>query len=296
VVLGEQPRQPPARIPPLVDARPAPTPYKTGHFFHGPAFQYLVSLRTGTAGATGVLDLGRGAVPRGTLHPGALDAAMHTIPGHDLARWAPEISAGRFAFPHRFNTLRIFEQLPEDGTVEAEARFAGFHDTNPDLPVIDLQLCRHDRVVLDLQVVMMMIPTRLRTAPPHLVRAYACDRLFVPDLLLSTAEGGDTVLRSHDVDVADFVPGTVAELYGVALSARRGERLVRIAAKEHVARLAAVHPCQVQLGEDLSTAWCREQPDRIYFIDAATTEHTARVRNAAAPTHRDQQEKQQGEE
>lgn len=295
VVLGEHPRWRPARFPPLANARPAPIPYKTGHCFHGPAFQYLVSLRTGTGGAMGVLDLGRGAVPRGMLHPGVLDAAMHTIPGHDLARWNPRISVGRFTFPHRFNAIRIFELLPEEGTVEVETRFARFHDTNPELPVIDVQLCRHDRVLLDLEVVMVMIPTRLRQALPHLVRAYARDRLFVPDLLLSTTEGGDTVLRSNDVDAADFVPGTVTELYGLPPSAPRGERLVRIAAKEHLARLAAVHPCQVQLGEDLSTAWCRERPDRIYSLHITTTEHTARVRNATAPIPRDQQKKQQGE-
>lgn len=291
VVLGEQPEERPTRFRPLADAWSVPTPYETGEFFHGPAFQYLVALHTSTAGAAGTLDLSRGTVPRGTLHPGALDAAMHTIPGHDLARWAPNINGSRFVFPHRINALRIFEPLPANGTVEVETRFAGFHNDNPDLPAIDLQVCRHDHVLLDMQVV-MILANRCQ-APPHLVRAYARDRLFVPDLLLSTTDGGDTVLRSDDVQAADFIPGTVIELYGLPPGTRHGRQLIHIAAKEHVARLAAVHPCHVQLGQNLNTAWCRDQPDRIHSIDITATEHIARVRNAAPPIHANQRKKHQ---
>lgn len=291
VVLGEQRQGRPARFRPLADACSVAIPYETGQFFHGPAFQYLVALRTGTAGATGILDLSRGTVPRGTLHPGALDAAMHTIPGHNLARWAPGISGGRFAFPHRFNAIRIFEPLADNGTVDVETRFTGFHDANPELPAIDLQVCRHDRVLLDMQVVMIL--TNRSQAPPHLVRSYARDRLFVPDLLLSTTDGGDTVLRSDDVEAADFIPGTVTELYGLPPGIRRGQRLLHIAAQEHVARLAAVHPCHVQLAQDLNTAWCRDQPNRIHSIDITATEHIARVRNATSSIRANQSKRQE---
>lgn len=283
VHLGDSRPRPPARFEPLADTAPAPSPYTTGEMFHGPSFQYLTSLRVGATGASGTLDLGRGRIPRGVLHPGPLDAAMHTIPGLNLWRWAPELEKGRFGFPHRIAALTVFEPLPDTGTIEVEARFAGFDDGNLERPVIDLQLCDGDRVLLEFRIVLALVRLgRFAQATPSQVRAFNRDRHYVGELLMSAVDGDTTVLRRDDVDAVDFIPGTVACLYRLPPMARGRDHLTRIAAKEHVARRAAVHPGLVDVDIDARIAWCAGRPGEIHRLDLAWTEDMASARDADA--------------
>jgi hypothetical protein len=124
------------------------------------------------------------------------------------------IDHGRFSFPHQIASLRVFEPLPDTGTIDVETRFGGFHDGNPDLPAVDLQLCRDERVLVDFRMVLILVPLgRLGQTPPDQVRAFSRDRAYIPALLLSTADNGVTMLRGDDVEAADSIPGTVSALY-----------------------------------------------------------------------------------
>lgn len=286
VVLREQARTRPVRFPPLVDAARTIDPYVTGEMFHGPSFQYLVSLHSGSSGASGVLDLDLGNVPRGMLHPGLLDAAMHTIPGGNLERWSPEIAPGRFGFPHRLASLTLFEPLPHTGRLAVETRLVGFDSGNQERPILDLQLCQAERVLLEFRMVLILIPHgRLGAVPPARVRAFARDKEYVPECLLSTQEGDVTVLRRRVVDASDFVPGTVAALYALSPRWRDRDPLTLVAAKEHVARRLSVHPCTVEVADDLQLGWCIARPQELYPLTVTCAEEIAWVRDTspAAP-------------
>lgn len=282
VLLGERTGAAPARFAPLVDAAPTTSPYASAEVFHGPSFQHLVELHTGATGSRGLLDLDRGAVPRGVLRPGLVDAAMHAIPGRSLWRWSPDIQPGRFGLPQRIAGLTQFEPLPDAGTLAVEVRFAGFDAGDRELPLVDLQLCRGERVLLACRVVLRLVPpVRSGELPPARVRAFARDREYVPECLLSTREGEVTVLRRSDVEASDFVPGTIAALYGLPSRWRDGNPLAIIAAKEHVARSMAVHPCTVEVDDELRAGWCPVRPHERHALAVTCADDIARVRRTS---------------
>ncbi|HJD83787.1 polyketide synthase dehydratase domain-containing protein [Kitasatospora aureofaciens] len=245
----------PERFAPLTDPRTAPDPYESGELFHGPGFQYLVALRTGAEGASGLLDADHGGIPHGLLKPGLLDAATHVINQAGQGTSDTGRPTGLLGFPHRLARLRVFDPLPKSGRIEVEARFSGFEDGQPTTPVYDLQLCDHGRVLVDFRLVLMLLPAGAMTrTAPGLRRAYLRDRQYVPELLLSTTAGGTTTLRRTDVEALDTPPGAVAVLYGLPPGPPGRDRLARIAAKEHVARRLAVHPGHVEVDNELRTA------------------------------------------
>ena len=283
IETGPPATEPPTRFAALADPRPVADLYQSSELFHGPAFQYLVSLHTDGAGvgATGTLDAGRGTVPPGLLHPGLLDAATHSIPHADLWQRARAGDPDLLGFPHRIAWLRAFEPLPHSGRIEAETRFAGFDDEDPALPAFDVQLCERTRVLLDFRLVVMLLPAgRVARVAPQLRRAYLRDRRYVPELLLSTSADSVTTVRREDVEAFDAPPGTVAAVYGLPPGAPGREHVGRIAAKEHLARRLNVHPGLVEVDDDLRTARIAADPSNSVALDihrdhdrASATDH-----------------------
>ncbi|GAA1300513.1 hypothetical protein [Saccharothrix xinjiangensis] len=272
--VGERP--PP--FPPLPDAHPEPDLYESGDLFHGPAFHYLVESRAGAAGASGTLDAGAGGVPRGSLHQGLLDGALHVVPHQSLWRWSPLIGRDRISVPHRLVELRVFEPLPDTGAVGVEARFAGFHDDNHLLPVVDVQLVVEDRVALDLRMVLVLLPLgRLGALTPAERRAFVGYRSLVGAGLSATADGC-TTLRAAEVAAVDWLPGTVAAMYGLPESADLADRPAEIAVKEHVGRLAGVHPADVVVDADLRAAHPLDRTRQRYEVQVERHAGTVSVR------------------
>ena len=246
----------PAAFEPLTDAETVDDVYTSGSLFHGPRFRYLSSLRRNAAGASGVLDAGRGAVPRGQLHQGLLDAATHTIPHARLCEWSPEISPDVTGYPHRIARFEQFEPLPDDGEVRVEARFAGFYQENRRFPVIDLQLSRAGRVFVALSLVDGLMPFGLRGATPGQRLAFMHDRRYADGIGLSrTTDAGITRISHDDADRYDWLVGTVACIYNLPPGSRGRDHLAGIAIRDHVGRQARVHPSAVQVNGDLSAAW-----------------------------------------
>ncbi|MCP3804495.1 polyketide synthase dehydratase domain-containing protein [Allokutzneria sp. A3M-2-11 16] len=248
VHLGPFPSERPEPFAPLIDAVEEVDPYTSGEMFHGPAFHYVTSLRTSDSGSTSVLDIDRGTVPYGRLHQGLLDGMVHGVPVHHLQRWSADIPPGRVGVPHRLVSLDLYEELPRTGTAISEIRFAGHADGNPVLPIFDMQLVVHGRVAAQMRLVYVMIPLELGASLPLAARrAFLRDRVYVPGATLSSQSGDTTVLRQQDVDAMDVTPGSVARVFGVDPSLARAELAAVIAVKEHVARLAEVHPCYVSV-------------------------------------------------
>lgn len=273
VPSGEQAPSSPVAFAPLADAPPQPDPYQTGTLFHGPSFQYLLSLRTGPAGASAVLDAGRGRVPRGLLAPGLLDAALHAIPHDRLWLWAPEIGHDQVGFPHRLLRLEIFERLPDEGLVEVEARFAGLSGTGPRLPRIDLQLQSQGRVLAAVSLVEALLPMgAFGDVTGAERRAFLRDLTYVNGLGISTAEGDETVLSVAELEKHDWLQGTVAHAYGLSPQALARDHLADIAIKDHVGRLRRVHPSRVQ---------AQAERHRLQVIEQ---DGTVRVRSVSAST------------
>ncbi|HKN51919.1 MAG TPA: hypothetical protein VJX66_05425, partial [Amycolatopsis sp.] len=229
--------------------------YESGALFHGRSFHYLRSLRRGARGASGVLDAAAGSVPRGNLHHGLLDAATHVVPHDRMRDWAPEIPDGQVAYPYRITSFEQFEPLPDAGEVRVEARFAGFADEDRRFPMVEFQLSAHDRVLVAFRLVEVLMPTgALGAAEPARRRAFLRDRNYADGLGLSTTEAGITRLTYTDVAQCDWLPGTVAQVYGLPPGARGRDHLASIAVRDHVARLAQVHPSAVRFDDATNTA------------------------------------------
>ncbi|WP_086826894.1 beta-ketoacyl synthase N-terminal-like domain-containing protein [Allokutzneria sp. NRRL B-24872] len=255
VHLGPYPTARPEPFAQLTDAVEEVDPYTSGEMFHGPAFQYVTSLRVSDTGSTSVLDVHRGSVPRGRLHQGLLDGMVHGVPVHHLQRWSPDIAPGRVGVPHRLVALDLYEPLPGTGTAISEVRFAGLAEGNPVLPTFDMQLVVSGRVVAQSRLVYVMIPLDLGAALPLAQRRdFLRDRVYVPGATLSRQAAEATVLQERHVNAMDVTPGSVSRVFGIAPGLSREERLVVLAVKEHVARLAEVHPCFVETAGDKAQA------------------------------------------
>jgi acyl transferase domain-containing protein/3-hydroxymyristoyl/3-hydroxydecanoyl-(acyl carrier protein) dehydratase len=271
----------PRPLAPLPDAVAQPDPYTSGAMFHGPCFHYVVSLKTGSTGSSGVLDAARGSVPRGQLHQGLLDAALHVIPSQELWRWSPEIGRDQVAFPHRITTLELFEPLPDTGEVLVEARFAGFDEDNPLLPAVDLQLIADGRVLVAMRLTEVLIWLRgLAGVSLADRRAFFRDLRYTGGFGLSMTANEVTVLSVEYLDGWDGVSGAVARLYGLPSRARGRDHIRQIAIKDHVARLLQVHPSAVEVSEDLRSAHLVTRPEERCSVDVEQDGDKVTVRSA----------------
>ena len=261
----------PDPFPPLHDAEPAPDPYQSGELFHGPAFQYLTDLRIGKSGSTAALDSSRGQVPAGSLHQGLLDAMTHAQVR--LHEWDEDIKPGCVAYPHRILDLQIYEPIPHAGVFRVETRFAGFCDGDP---AIDIQLLVEDRVLLALRLVDRLFPAGgLGEVTARERQAFAQDKAANGAGLSTTYDDGTTVLESEAVVMWNSLPGTLEQIYSLPAKIGGDDRVAAIAMKEHVGRLAGVHPSQVAF--DLAESTCRVGPARSYVYHLQVSREPDRV-------------------
>ncbi len=274
IITGDWPAEPPALGP--IETSPAESPYQTGSLFHGPAFQYLKSIRFGSSGSTAILDAGAGSVPFGALNQGLLDAVTHAIPHDDLARWSEEIGADLCAYPWRIESLQFFRNPPTSGEVRVEARFDGFAAERQ--PRFHLQAFAGDAMWLDLKLVEILLPKGpIGSAQPQRRLAFLKDRQPADGLGLSETTDGVTTLRSADIATSDWLPGTVARVYGI----EEGDLLPQIAVADHVGRLAEVHPSTVSFANGLATT--SALPLTRWPVTVSVDDATATVRSEGEP-------------
>jgi 1-acyl-sn-glycerol-3-phosphate acyltransferase len=250
---------------PPADARPVANPYESGALFHGPSFQLLRSLAIGPTGSSAILDAGAGGAARGLLHEVLLDALTHGIPHDALWQWDPAIDRDQVAYPHRLASMRLFDEPPRAGEVRVEARFAGF-DGDPRFPRVRVQAIAAGRVFAALELVEVLFPKGpLGALEPGPRRAFLRDRAYVEGARLSRVEGGATVLAEAEVRASDWLPGTVAGAYAT----EGDDVLAEVAAKEHVAARAQVHPSRVRVDLQSGLARSAAEPltERAFAIE-----------------------------
>ncbi|WP_051451993.1 type I polyketide synthase [Actinospica robiniae] len=272
--------QPPDRPARLADPVPTELPYPRGAVFHGSAFHYLTALTVGSNGASGTLDAARGSVPRGRLHQGLLDATLHAIPHDELWRWSDRIRPGHVGYPYRLPRMDFFGDLPSTGELRVEARFAGFDADLEILPTFDVQVFDGERLLLAYRLVEVLVPLGPLAGLGSRERAaFLRDREYVPGAGLSTCEDGVTRLRLEDVEALEWFPGTVAALYNLPSGT---DRLAEVAVRDHIARLAEVHPSGllVTMTVDLATVTAVGRPGEVYRVVLVRTEGAIEVREA----------------
>jgi 3-oxoacyl-(acyl-carrier-protein) synthase/3-hydroxymyristoyl/3-hydroxydecanoyl-(acyl carrier protein) dehydratase/1-acyl-sn-glycerol-3-phosphate acyltransferase len=248
VLLADRYPDAPAAFAALADGVDDGDPYESGALFHGPAFRCVTRLLTGAAGATAELDLARCTVAYGALHQGVLDALTHAVPHDALHRWSSEIASDLVAYPYTLDSLTLYGPIATEGLARVEARFDGFEQGDKRFPAIALQLVSADgRVVASARLVEILLPKGpIGTAPRAHRVAFLRDRRFVPGVSLSREDVGISLLDRADAASSDWLPNNLATIYQVE-PGKRAELFTHIAAKEHIARRAFVHPSRVKL-------------------------------------------------
>ncbi|MEM6790496.1 MAG: 1-acyl-sn-glycerol-3-phosphate acyltransferase [Myxococcota bacterium] len=249
----EYPKADERMVPPLTpldDAVDIASPYADGSLFHGPRFQKMRALRRGSTGATGVLDATPGEVSLGLLNQVLLDAATHPIPHDRLDVFSTEMSPTDVGYPYRLTGMRFFRPPPVEGTVRAEVRFDGFDGGEPRFPAFMVQLHPEDGdgPWCVFRLVEVLLPKGpLGVAPPAIRRAFLRDRRpsVEPWLGLSSPHGDATRATPADLKASDWLPGTVAATY--RLPAESVDPVADVAVKDHVGRMADVHPSTVNV-------------------------------------------------
>jgi 3-hydroxymyristoyl/3-hydroxydecanoyl-(acyl carrier protein) dehydratase/1-acyl-sn-glycerol-3-phosphate acyltransferase len=223
----------PQPLPPLEGPETA-LPYATGELFHGPAFCVMDSLVRTSEGASSVLRATSG-VPTGRLNPGLLDGATHGIPHADLRLWDDQLPEGQVAYPAFITAMEFFGETPTVGTVRCEVRPDGFLGSR-EFPAFAVQLIGPEGVWCTYRLVESCFPKGpIGSADPEPRRAFLRDRLPVPGISLSRAEGEDTVLQASEVERMNWLPGTVKGVFG-------SDTPEVIAQKEHIGRAQGLHP------------------------------------------------------
>ena len=226
---------------PLPDAAPVPDPYAEGRLFHGPALQFGVAFRLGSAGGVAILDPERGSWPAGAWGAGLLDALTHVVPHDAFHRWFPDVGADLAGYPLHIISLRRFEPFPASGRIEVVA----IPRPRPDARTVavGIQARADGRVLLELELIEVLVPKgSIGSAPPKDRAAFLRDATFVPGMALSTPDGPSTHLTPHTLRGVDWLPGTVAAAWRVT-----ADPLVEVAAKDHLAARLSVHPSTIDV-------------------------------------------------
>ena len=219
---------------PALEGEPAADPYAEGTLFHGPSLQLLKRLVVGPAGSSAILQADND-VPGAGLNPGLLDAATHGILHDRLHQWDPQIGDDQVAYPTLITRMALFGPTPRTGEVRCEVRYAG-QMSSPRYPIFDIQLIADGAVWAQLRLVETCFPKGpLGMARPDRRRAFLQDRRFVPGVRLSDDLGEESRLRPAVVAETDWLPGTIAGVYGTTDPEA-------IAVKEHNAARVSVHP------------------------------------------------------
>jgi 3-hydroxymyristoyl/3-hydroxydecanoyl-(acyl carrier protein) dehydratase len=243
----EAPPPPPA----LAEGEERASPYWEGRLFHGPAFQYLRTQRLGPAGSSFHLDPAAGSVPAGVLTPGLLDAGTHGIPHDELGLWCPGVGPDVVGYPQAIRSARFYGPAPTSYPVCCEARPLGTAPGTPGRPLLSVHFAHGGRLWAEVVLEEVCLPKGpLGSVSPDRRVAFLRDREFVAGMGLAVREGDATVLERRAVAASDWLPGTIAAVYG----AEPGDLARQVAVKEHVARIRKVHPSAVRWRDGGTTA------------------------------------------
>ncbi len=223
---------------------PELAPYERGTLFHGPSLRMLTALSFGVNSSEGIIDTTLGSAPDGYLGQGLLDALIHVLPHDSPDRWDARISAEQVAFPSRIDRLTIYSPRPEE-RVRVRARYLGLEE--PRYPRFELQATDEvsGKVWLELELTEVLFSKGpIGVQPPASRKRFLLEREYVANVALSDFEPSRTTARMATVKASDWLPGTVASIYG-AEGADPVKLLEAVAVGDHVSHRAGVHPRSV---------------------------------------------------
>jgi len=122
----------------------------------------------------------------------------------------------------------------------------------------------------------------LGSAEPKPRLEFLRGRTFVEGLRLSNGRGEATELERKVVGASDWLPGTIADIYGLDDAATNRDELIAI--KEHVAALTGAHPSRVEVAEDRSYAVSATQPLTRFPVRVTEESGILVVANDGAPS------------
>ncbi|WP_409340345.1 1-acyl-sn-glycerol-3-phosphate acyltransferase [Paenibacillus sp. MBLB4367] len=282
------PAQPSERPAPLANPAAAPNPYDSGRVFHGESFRIVERLVYGDNGSSATLNLGLHRMLPQWVPALLLDAVMHAIPHDALERWDAGLPSGRIAYPYAMPEIVFYGPFPDAGRLECEIRYLGPHRGQSRYPAFRAWLYASGMAIAELTLVEIMFPqTRLGMADGQERRQFLRDRRYKPGLALSRFHNGNAILSESEVRQADWLPGTLRQLY---LADGTGSDLTRsIVSKEAAAAIWQVHPSAIEIAPRLFggvTATCRQLP--FARLDIELTETAEGV--TAVPVEREQPE------
>lgn len=216
--------------------------YTSGSLFHGPGFQAVDRLlRRGENGASALL---RPGLPPDVL----LDGMTHLVPHDDMGQWF-DVPTGHAAYPARLRRLVVAGALPA-GASRVEARAL---ELERGRPVVGLWLFGSD--TSDTCIAFILLEEVLLPKGPIGRLAPADRRAFlegqpVPGAGLSTRVGDSFELGASTVKASDWLPGTVAAVYG-------SDDPREVASRDAAAAVLGGHPGTVRIAGARAA-----QPDR----------------------------------
>ncbi|MGZ5051726.1 MAG: beta-ketoacyl synthase N-terminal-like domain-containing protein [Methylobacter sp.] len=249
-----------APLEPLRDARLVEeNPYADASLFHGPSLQLMHGLNRGSNGAYAAVHTRAGT---GLLNPILLDVALHCIPHNNYRLWCPSIEPGMAAYPIRIEKFRLFTYLAVDGEVNVDARFVSLESGR--FPRTHLRISQGGIVLAAFDLVEILLPKgRLGLAEPTALRAFLRDRRYGAGIALSETGATRTQLKRLDVSASDWLPGTLARVYGVFDP--NADLARQIALKDHVGAQLRLHPSLVAM--DADERMCLNLPLNRYQIE-----------------------------
>ncbi|MDP2312429.1 MAG: hypothetical protein Q8P41_05950 [Pseudomonadota bacterium] len=233
----------PVELPALRDAVPGPMGaelYASGELFHGPSFHVVERvLARGSNGATLIL---RPAAPDVLL-----DGITHGIPHDRLETWFPEVAPGQVGYPSRIESISLYG-APPARPVRCEVRALGMVGGRPRLGAhLYAETPGGDTLLASVVIQEVLLPKgRIGEAAPGARRDFLLGKAGT-GVALSRIDGDTAHLTAMEVKGSDWLPGTVARVFGSADA-------TEIAAKELAAVRLGVHPRGVTLAGDRAFA------------------------------------------
>ena len=259
-------------LPALQNPRPGSAPaaelYRSGRLFHGPGFQALEGVMVrGDNGTSATL---RPGLPPDVL----LDGMTHAVPHDEMESWFP-VAAGSAAYPIKLRRLVLAGPLPT-GTTRVEARALNLDKGRP---VVGMWLYDADTCIVYQELEEVLLPKgRIGMAPPEARRAFLQGQ-YTPDVSLSQIEGGTATLSPAEVRASDWLPGTLAAVYG-------SDNADEVCARELAATIFHVHPRDIVLQGE--RAWCGARPlDTVRFEPSAASARGTVTRKVAERNRQD---------
>ena len=185
------------------------------------------------------------------------------------------------AFPAALERLSLFAPLPTSGSVACVLRYLGLGDPEKPNPRFAAQLQRDGAILAEAIITMAVIQKgRIGTSSPSERRDFALRRRAVPGISIGRRDGKVTRVLARELAAQDWLPGTVARIYG-ATPGDHALLMREVAAKDHLAAAWGLHPAEIVLDADGVTGRSAGFPQRSQSLVVTVDSESVSVADVA---------------